>query len=96
VRGAEPDRLVWEGREGDTPGIGQMVHYVSYGTPAGEYGQECRAAIVTAVKDPAGQAGGGIVDLCVLNPSGTFFNQNVSYVRAGYCVGGTWHWPERD
>ncbi len=29
--------------------IGRIVHYVSYGTPNGEYGRECRAAIITKV-----------------------------------------------
>jgi hypothetical protein len=77
------------------PSIGRTVHYQSFGTPGGEYGSECRAAVITAVKDPAGEAGGGIVDLCVLNPTGLFFNQDVSHVNAEHCVGGTWHWPER-
>lgn len=76
------------------PGIGEPVHYLSYGTPGGEYTSTCRAAIVTAVKDPAGEAGGGIVDLCVLNPAGLFFNQDASYVHAEHQVGGTWHWPD--
>lgn len=31
------------------PSIGMIVHYVSYGTPGGEYLQACRPAIVTAV-----------------------------------------------
>lgn len=31
------------------PSVGRIVHYVSYGTPGGEYPQACRAAIVTAV-----------------------------------------------
>lgn len=30
--------------------IGRIVHYVSYGTPGGEYTSECRAAVVTEVK----------------------------------------------
>lgn len=82
------------------PSVGRVVHYVAHGTPVREDGTQayppaCRAAIITAVKDPAGDAGGGIVDLCVLNPTGLFFNQDVSYVHAGHRVGGTWHWPER-
>ena len=32
-----------------TPSIGRIVHYHSYGTPGGEYLPEPRAAIVTAV-----------------------------------------------
>ena len=87
------------------PGIGDTVHYVSFGTPGGEYGRECRAAIVTEVTaDPQESAG-----LCVLNPTGQFFNRAVPY-HGGHepyadepsalcnglcCHGGTWHWPER-
>lgn len=32
-----------------TPAINRMVHYVSYGTPGGEYPMACRAALITAV-----------------------------------------------
>lgn len=85
---------------GQQPSVGRMVHYLSHGTPVREdgsqaYGAECRAAIVTAVGDPAGDAGGGIVDLCVLNPTGLFFDQGVSHVDVAHGVGGSWHWPER-
>lgn len=68
------------------PTVGRIVHYVSYGTPSGEYGKECRAAVVTAVEE------GSIVSLCVMNPTGLFFNQHV-LLDLG-CCGGTWHWPE--
>jgi hypothetical protein len=82
--------------------VGRMVHYVSYGTPGGEYASECRAAIVTEV-DP--QHDGG-VGLCVLNPTGQFFNRGVEYAEgdggsnSNMCdgdrhPGGTWHWPAR-
>lgn len=93
------------------PSVGRIVHYTSYGTPGGEYGKECRAAIVTAVgevevneQDPAGD---GVfresVDLCVLNPAGQFFNHGVlaehivDKIEPGPSgrAGGTWHWPER-
>lgn len=33
----------------DKPTAGRIVHYVSYGTPAGEYSAKCRAAVVTEV-----------------------------------------------
>jgi hypothetical protein len=33
------------------------------------------------------------VGLCVLNPTGLFFNRNVPYDKDG--KGGSWHWPER-
>jgi hypothetical protein len=74
------------------PSVGRIVHYVSYGTPGGEYTSQCRAAIVTQVtEDPdAGDA----VSLAVLNPEGMFFNRHVPHEEDGY-VGGTWHWPGR-
>lgn len=82
------------------PTVGGIVHYVSHGTPlrpdgTQAYTAQCRAAIVTAVEDPAGPAGGGIVSLCVLNPTGLFFNDGVSHVDAEHLIGGSWHWPER-
>lgn len=80
-----------------TPSVGRIVHYVSHGTPNGEYTSECRAAIVTEVGDMLSQAGasrGGYVGLCVLNPTGQFFNRAVKQDEIEK-RGGTWHWPER-
>lgn len=80
------------------PTIGRIVHYVAYGTPGGEYKPEHRAAIITEVSEPA--APGNlinqdlIVGLCVLNPTGMFFNRGVGPDPSGV-RGGTWHWPER-
>lgn len=88
-----------------TPSVGRIVHYVSYGTPGGEYKSECRAALVTEVvpltSEDAAQAEiehwdlEACVDvgLCVLNPTGQFFNRGVHYDPNK--SGGTWHWPER-
>lgn len=91
------------------PSVGRVVHYVSFGTPGGEFGKKCRAAIVTGDGDllPYPKPGNGpddldedsaqLVDICVLNPTGLFFNTGVpqderpAYERSG----GTWHWPER-
>lgn len=73
------------------PSIGRVVHYVSYGTPNGEYKPEHRAAVITAVDSDVFQ--NMRVDLCVLNPTGFFFNQDVRFDASG-TVGGTWHWPE--
>lgn len=75
------------------PSIVRNVHYVSHGTPVQEDGTQayqsvCRAAIITAVTDTEH------VDLCVLNPTGLFFNQSVPY-SADAKMPGTWHWPER-
>jgi hypothetical protein len=69
------------------PTIGRIVHYVSYGTPSGEYPSVCRAAVVTEVHNDT------MVNLCVMNPEGLFFNKSVRYSEE--TVGGTWHWPER-
>lgn len=78
------------------PSIGRIVHYVSYGTPRGEYTSQCRAAVITAVHelDPVPEHGVPYVDLCVLNPTGLFFNQDCMYSEEIY-NGGSWHWPER-
>lgn len=79
------------------PTVGRIVHYVSYGTPGGEYASECRAAIVTEVGDMLSQACAsreGYVGLCVVNPAGQFFNRGVPYDDDEH-RGGTWHWPER-
>jgi hypothetical protein len=80
------------------PTIGQIVHYVSYGTPGGEYPSVCRAAIVTAVDEYQAPVDGkfiGHVSLCVLNPEGQFFNRAVHQDEESH-KGGTWHWPERE
>lgn len=79
-----------------TPSVGRIVHYVSYGTPGGEYTPECRAAIITEVTSLGGTDGitPPRASLCVLNPTGQFFNQNVAHSEE-MRVGGTWHWPER-
>lgn len=82
------------------PSVGRMVHYVSYGTPGGEYGQECRAAVVTAVELSEGDGnlanmnGEERVSLAVLNPTGMFFNQGCRHSE-GAKSSNTWHWPER-
>lgn len=74
------------------PSVGRVAHYVSYGTPGGEYVSECRAAIITeAVTSEVGVD--WPVSLCVLNPTGLFFNTDVAYSEER--KGGTWHWPER-
>lgn len=87
------------------PSVGRIVHYTSHGTPDGTYGKECRAAIVTAVDEYQPSDGHlvGHVDLCVLNPTGMFFNRGVHQEELADKIepgpsgrtGGTWHWPER-
>ena len=63
------------------PSVGRIVHYVSYGTPGGEYGKECRAAIITETNTS------DTVGLCVLNPTGQFFNRTVVYHDGAETVG---------
>ncbi len=68
------------------PSVGRIVHYVSYGTPGGEYTSQCRAAIVAGVPEGAlpvadaeraetWDSDAVVVDLVVLNPTGLFFNR---------------------
>ncbi len=72
----------------DKPTVGRIVHYVAYGTPGGEFpAGVCRAAVVTAVHAETD------VSLCVMNPSGLFFNLTVPFDPGK--KPGTWHWPER-
>jgi hypothetical protein len=83
------------------PSVGRVVHYVSYGTPGGEYTSQCRAAIITEVGEwPEGASEADKrniavpVGLAVLNPTGVFFDRGVMQSEEGR-EGGTWHWPER-
>jgi hypothetical protein len=70
------------------PTVGRILHYTSYGTPGGEYGSACRAAIVTQVN------GSLAVGLAILNPTGMFFNEDVDpNPSEGPRKPGTWHWP---
>lgn len=70
------------------PSIGRIVHYHSYGTPGGEYLPEPRAAIITTVWQDE-----KVVGLCVLNPSGMFFNNSVPFSEDP--KPGHWSWPPR-
>lgn len=76
-----------------TPSVGRIVHYVSYGTPGGEYESTCRAAIITGLgmDSESGRPG---VSLFVANPTGLFLNKHVEQDEVEK-RGGTWHWPER-
>lgn len=80
------------------PSIGRIVHYQSHGSPNGQHRSEPRVAIVTAVENPGEDRVNTLVntlsvDLCVLNPTGMFFNRNVRYDESG--APGTWRWPPR-
>lgn len=78
--------------------LGQMVHYVSHGTPVREDGTQafpatCRAAVITDMEqeyDPATRR--AVVSLCVLNPTGMFFTQHLEFrPDTATLVPGTWH-----
>ncbi len=70
------------------PTVGRMVYYKSYGTPNGEYKPEDRAAVITAVVNAEEE----IIDLCVFNPTGLFFNRNVKKAVEGESKCGKWDW----
>ncbi len=78
------------------PSIGAIVHYISYGTPGGEYPQGIhRAAIITEIMSLPNVELSEVVGLCVLNPTGMFFNRSVPYDETGQKPG-TWHYPENN
>ena len=64
------------------PTVGRVVYYKSYGTPNGEYPSVDRSAIITSVGE------NNQVSLCVLNPTGMFFNECVEQGEEG----GQWDW----
>ena len=68
------------------PTINRMVHYVSYGSKDGRYESKCRAAVVTETHDDE------MVGLCVLNPTGLFFDRECRHDETDH-TGGSWHWP---
>lgn len=76
-----------------TPSVGRIVHYQSYGTPGGEYLPEPRAAIITAVDLAEIEGASHQVGLCILNPTGMFFNADVPW--SPHPQPGHWNWPPR-
>lgn len=92
------DRPAWI--RDQPPHINDQVHYVSYGTPGGEYVSVCRAAIVTGVCPVSDGTWAQAeietwdympyeVDLFVMNPTGTFFNRSIQ--DEANRRGGSWH-----
>jgi len=83
------------------PSIGSIVHYHSYGTPNGEFKPEPRAAIITAVRtrETTSLTDAELtfevthVSLCVLNPTGMFFTQDLPFSEDP--KPGHWSWPPR-
>lgn len=80
----------------DKPSVGRVAHYVAYGTPGGEFPAGiCRAAVITEVDvDHTGEVLSENVGLCVLNPTGLFFNRSIPHDE-NMKLPGTWHFPER-
>lgn len=80
-------------RTTQVPSVGRIVHYVSRGSPDGVFKPEHRAAIITLVygtwDDRADTDHAG---LCILNPSGMYFESDLPYDPD--CAPGSWHWPE--
>lgn len=85
----------------EQPFIGQQVYYNSYGTPGGEYLPEPRVAFVTELREVDTALTSDepsrieyIVGLCVLNPTGLFFNREVHYSE--FPKPGCWNYiPQR-
>ncbi len=88
------------------PSVGRIVHFISLGSKDGKYEPECRAAIITAVKNVAPYSVSATeisetspknttdffeCDLAIFNPEGMYFNRKVLQGDKP----GTWHWPER-
>lgn len=78
------------------PSVGDVVHYQSYGTPGGEYLPVPRAAIITAASGPTDPPSTDeppenfAVGLCVLNPTGLFFKEEIPF--AANPTPGHWNW----
>ena len=69
--------------------VGSDVHYQSHGSPDGTHKSVARAAKVTEVINDK------CVSLCVMNPTGLFFQLSVMMDVSENPKGGTWHWPSR-
>lgn len=64
------------------PTVGRVVYYKSLGSPNGEFQSTDRAAIITQVLSDVR------VSLCILNPNGMYFNQDVDQGQGP----GQWDW----
>jgi hypothetical protein len=79
------------------PSIGRIVLYQRHGSPNGQHRAEPSPAIITAIVD----AEEGVVDLCVLNPSGIYFDRATKHDPVdepnadGSWTPGYWRWPPR-
>ena len=76
--------------------VGEIVHYVSHGTPMRSDGTRafhpaCRAAVVTEVQGDQWATALDKISLCVLNPTGLFFQEGLSSDLSEPYGPGTWH-----
>lgn len=72
------------------------MHYQAHGSPNGQHKSVPRAAMITGLHGSESNPNVlayDVVDLCVLNPTGFFFNQRCEYDADG--APGTWRWPPR-
>lgn len=69
------------------PSIGRAVHYRAHGSPDGTHKPAPRAATITIVHSDTD------VGLCVMNPTGLFFNEHCEFDGSENPRGGTWSWP---
>lgn len=74
------------------PEIWGQVHYVSHGSPGGEYPSVCRAAVIAEVYPRFNKDETRACALVVFNPSGILFCD--SHQDENDRPGGTWHWPD--
>lgn len=81
------------------PTVGRIVHYQSHGSPNGQHASLPRAAVITEVHEKPLAEGQTIpevsfvVGLCVLNPTGQYFDRMVPFSPTP--MPGFWSWPPR-
>lgn len=77
------------------PTVGRIVHYQAHGSPNGQHKSLPRAAIVTetAAENPELYTDPMTIGLCVLNPTGQYFNRETPYSETPKA--GHWSWPPR-